>query len=208
MFAGGASEYGLTTIGDPGMAPGLDATLGLLEIPQSTLVTGAFLGAGLLVLLTPLVVRWLRKLPRTPLAPPSVQSRTESLSRLARDRESLEALMKEVRDLTKLCAQQIDSRVERLEKLLAQADERLGRLEAGVRRESPLVETRHATPSRAVKPSARPQSGAASAPEFLPDPVARQVYELADQGRTPVEIAGSLEEHVGKVELILALRGV
>jgi hypothetical protein len=39
------------------------------------------------------------------------------------------------------------------------------------------------------------------------DPVTRRVYGLADQGLTPVEIAGRLEEQVGKVELILALRG-
>ena len=38
------------------------------------------------------------------------------------------------------------------------------------------------------------------------DPLAEQIYELADAGRTPVEIAQDLDEQVGKVELILALR--
>lgn len=38
------------------------------------------------------------------------------------------------------------------------------------------------------------------------DPVADRVYELADSGRSAVEIAGALQEHTGKVELILALR--
>jgi hypothetical protein len=32
------------------------------------------------------------------------------------------------------------------------------------------------------------------------------VYELADGGRDPVEIARALDEQIGKVELILALR--
>jgi uncharacterized membrane-anchored protein YhcB (DUF1043 family) len=38
------------------------------------------------------------------------------------------------------------------------------------------------------------------------DPLALQVYALADSGRTPVGIARDLNEQVGKVELILALR--
>jgi uncharacterized membrane-anchored protein YhcB (DUF1043 family) len=38
------------------------------------------------------------------------------------------------------------------------------------------------------------------------DPLTLQVYALADSGRTPVAIARDLNEQVGKVELILALR--
>ena len=39
------------------------------------------------------------------------------------------------------------------------------------------------------------------------DPLAASVYELADAGVDPIAIARQLNEHVGKVELILALRG-
>lgn len=38
------------------------------------------------------------------------------------------------------------------------------------------------------------------------DPLTANVYELADRGRTNIEIAQYLDEQVGKVELILALR--
>jgi hypothetical protein len=38
------------------------------------------------------------------------------------------------------------------------------------------------------------------------DPLARRVYELADGGMDAVAIARQLNEHVGKVELMLALR--
>jgi hypothetical protein len=38
------------------------------------------------------------------------------------------------------------------------------------------------------------------------DPVAEDVYRLADGGKSSVEIAKELGEHTGKVELILALR--
>lgn len=212
LFAGGASEYRLTTIALLGAAtPALRPNAGSLEIlalSQTTLLTAALFGAGIAVLVVPLLVRWLKRRPGVGLAPPSVHARVDALSRLARDRESLETLMKDVRELTRLCAQQLDSRAERIEKLLAQADERIQRLEApaGVRREAPLVESKPAVPSRA-RPGARTGFSGDTGSEHSQDPLARQVYELADQGRTPVEIAGSLEEHVGKVELILALRG-
>jgi len=42
--------------------------------------------------------------------------------------------------------------------------------------------------------------------ESMIDPLSASVYELADRGRTPVQIAQYLDEQVGKVELILALR--
>ncbi len=38
------------------------------------------------------------------------------------------------------------------------------------------------------------------------DPLSASVYELADRGRTPVQIAQYLDEQVGKIELIIALR--
>lgn len=213
MFAGGASEYRLTSIAALGdaPAPGLSdhVALSSLGMSQTDLVTMFFVCAGLAILAMPMALRWVRKLRQSPSAPPSVQSRADALSRVARDRESLETLMKDVRELTRLCAQQLDSRAERIEKLLEQADERIRRLEAasGTGREAPLVETKPASPTRTTKSASRLDSTRSSPPEFPQDPLARQVYELADQGRSPVEIAGSLEEHVGKVELILALRG-
>ncbi len=48
--------------------------------------------------------------------------------------------------------------------------------------------------------------GPASRPVAPSDPLAMQIYELADQGHSPVGIAQQLDEQVGKVELILALR--
>jgi hypothetical protein len=38
------------------------------------------------------------------------------------------------------------------------------------------------------------------------DPLHRKVYDLADQGLTPVDIARRIEKPTGQVELILALR--
>jgi hypothetical protein len=43
-------------------------------------------------------------------------------------------------------------------------------------------------------------------PETTLDPLTRRVYELSDAGHNPVDIARALDEQIGKVELILALR--
>lgn len=55
--------------------------------------------------------------------------------------------------------------------------------------------------SRAAPP---PRSDPAH--EFPADPLAASVYKLADAGHESVEIAKKLNEEIGKVELILALR--
>lgn len=58
--------------------------------------------------------------------------------------------------------------------------------------------------------SARPKPAPPQAPpqrlEPEGDPVVRQIYQLADEGMGSLEIARKLNQHRGKVELILALR--
>jgi hypothetical protein len=98
---------------------------------------------------------------------------------------------------------QLDNKAERLELLIRQADERIARFSEAV------PAGRHTTgePPPGQEPTATPQSpppGAGEPPRS--DPLTRAVYELADAGRSPVEIAQQLDEQVGKVELILALR--
>lgn len=56
--------------------------------------------------------------------------------------------------------------------------------------------------SAAAQSSTPTQPGPAAGLE----PLASQIYQLADRGMTPREIAQSLQQHPGKVELILALR--
>lgn len=81
----------------------------------------------------------------------------------------------------------LDNKAERIEQLLAEADERIAMLRA-------LNE---------------PINSAGGRDSFAPptDPLAKSVYELADAGRSSIEIARELDEQVGKVDLILALRG-
>ncbi len=51
-------------------------------------------------------------------------------------------------------------------------------------------------------------TGVATRTTELDDPVARSIYRLADQGASAMDISRKLNEHLGKVELILALRQV
>lgn len=104
------------------------------------------------------------------------------------------------RELEELCvrvADELDRRAERLEKLIAEADAKLARLErltAGAVTHDPL----------AVLAETKPR--AAAPPLHDGDPLAGEVYRLADSGLPPVQIAQKLGQHTGKVELILALR--
>lgn len=97
-------------------------------------------------------------------------------------------------DTARRLSAQLDNKARRLEVLIRQADERLAALS-------------DATGNRAasVRPDEAPDTPAPPAAPRL-DPLTRSVYEHADTGMTALEIAQQLDEQVGKVELILALR--
>lgn len=125
-------------------------------------------------------------------------------------------------DAQRLMAQ-LDNKAARLEQLIADADDRMQRLA----RSSPSREstTPAAPPLRveSIRPPAAPLEKQTIAPRASRqnnvsssqtdqfhgaiDPLMRAVYDLADDGRRPIEIARELDEQVGKIELILALRG-
>lgn len=126
----------------------------------------------------------------------------------------------------------LDTRCKTLEVLLRQADERIRQLEdalddrvgasIGPTRAALSEWPRHASTETRIPappPTAGEEQPAAERPSVevaafgaayfggTLDPLTANVYELADRGRTPLEIARNLDEQVGKVELILALRG-
>lgn len=107
------------------------------------------------------------------------------------------AIARELNELCTRVADELDRRAERLEKLIAEADAKLARLErltAGAVAPDPL----------AVLAESKPR--VAAAPMHDGDPLAGEVYRLADSGLPPVQIAQKLGQHTGKIELILALR--
>ena len=93
----------------------------------------------------------------------------------------------------------LDDKEKKLDQLLIQTEKHLRRLQA-------------CEPKAAARPPAqkvRPPVVAIEPKLVRPadrDPLSSAVYRLADSGRAPLDIARELDEQVGKVELILALR--
>jgi len=116
---------------------------------------------------------------------------------LAGQREVEKQMTELIVELEKMARQmtaQLDTRSAKLEILIRDADERIAALQSAS--SSP-------TPSTAL-------SVARAVPNFredLPDPRHSEVYELAESGQSPHQIAQRLGRPYGEVELILALRG-
>lgn len=112
-------------------------------------------------------------------------------------RNELEALMVDINRMARDLGGQLDAKIIRIEKANQEADERIAQLQA--------LRDELANPSAINQPHAdqlvTPQASAENA-----DPLTQQVYALADEGKGPQTIAQQLDEHVGKIELILALR--
>lgn len=93
---------------------------------------------------------------------------------------------------------------ESLRRLVAEADGLAARLERLLADAQAAIE-RLDRAAPAGDPPRRRASGLPPADAPL-DAATLRIYELADAGRTPVEIARALGQHTGQVELILALR--
>jgi hypothetical protein len=127
-------------------------------------------------------------------------------------------LLVELSEMARRITAQLDSRAAKLELLIKEADEKIAALKA--------VEQTRTEPT--PKPSFQPNSPPKSSERFQsmrivsppldddedtptlnlepPDPRYEQVYMLADQGRSAIEIAKKLGRPSGEIELILALR--
>lgn len=102
----------------------------------------------------------------------------------------------------------LDEKMAKLEELLVLAEQRLvliDRATAATTRQQTEISVLRNSLAAAVE--AKPEEARQSAP-IEPDPATKAIYQLADLGRPPVEIARELNEQVGKVELVLALRAM
>lgn len=120
----------------------------------------------------------------------------------------LEELMVEVEALTRRFGVQLDAKARRLETLLTQADERIEELRTLQGQPSRYAEDMDSDNERPDEPQQAPSSIRPAVQPLVEDPLATSVYNLADSGMDAHTIAMQLDEHVGKVELILALRKV
>lgn len=163
-----------------------------------------------IVLLTWVMMRlqW-RRQRRSPDDEPVAEMRETIADRQA-DMERAAEVGEIVRDLSA----RLETRAARLEALLDRADERIEQLEARLAAgavsgsvaasEQPAL-TMQASQREAGDPWSDTQERPAT-PRQSEDPLHQEVYELADGGQTPLDIARRLDQQVGTIELILALR--
>jgi len=189
----------------------------------------AFLFSGAIVLATVVIMNMRR---RRPLDGSPKQYRREIDSAVTQStavKRDMEQLLVELEKLSRHINAQIDTKFAKLEQSIADADKRISALRIlidevkRVRCETDLAggtgESSSGRSSRTTgaQPTDDTQAGASSTTEAPPPQecgVARRsderyhrIYELADDGRTPVQIAQELGQTVGEVELILNLRG-
>lgn len=123
-------------------------------------------------------------------------------------RGDLETLMVEIEELARRFGAQLDAKTVELERLLGEADQRIKQLQQMGGQPQPKTDG-SSVPVQDAEPAASNLRfpGSQGTDQTQPDdPLARSVYDLADQGLGPHDIAQKLDELVGKIELILALR--
>lgn len=167
---------------------------------------GGFLMAGGIVVITFILMARLRRGKHR--TAPSTASPSEQIAAIrarAGDRNSIEAYKADAHDFTRRMAAVLDNKAERLEQLIADADERLAALHGAEQTDAgphrfPGQQTGHAPPH------ADNNTGRSNRPAQSTDPLHDKIYLLADTGLDPVAIARETGQPTGQVELILALR--
>ncbi len=151
---------------------------------------------------------------------PSARELMDKIKQAPHRRDDADATTARMLETAQRLAAQLDNKAERLEQLIARADERVAALDARVGRlsEPPWAAQRAAPPAQSSGRVPDPPPGPlpemeggrsdsrASETRAPGDPLTLTIYELTDTGRSPLEIAKALDEQIGKVELILALR--
>lgn len=101
--------------------------------------------------------------------------------------------------LTRELIDELETRAERLERLIERAETTITELRAS--------EQRAAARPAPVIAEAKLKNLPQSEPSIFTDPMHREVCAMADDGLSPVDIARRLQMPTGQVELILNLRG-
>jgi len=139
-----------------------------------------------------------------PKNPPRKERNDDFVARQA-IKDDMQALLVELQDLSRKINAQIDTRFAKLEAAIADADRRIEALQRLSRaaRGEPVVDVTIGNEAPGGSPPDPPPASAAPA-----HPPIRHaaVYDLADTGKSPVEIAQALGRTPGEIELILALR--
>ena len=159
--------------------------------PGGGIVQAVVMVAGIVIVGVFIVASIRGKIARRRAAVLPPRERLETIRKEAAARADSHAIEAHLLDTAQRLAAQLDAKAERLEQLLAEADERLASYEARL---------------DAAGHQSNGHADAERGPAIPADPLATAVYRLADEGRDPIAIARELDEQTGKVELILALR--
>jgi hypothetical protein len=171
----------------------------------------AVVALGVVTVLYVAVIRPMRKGKRKdPLDRPPAHL---SLAQQRAVEREMSSLLLEYEEMLRRMTAQLETRAAKLEALIGQADERLARLDS-VRHNQLASAPHRAPPAKTAAAAGLPESDASQAPDepasddsgILENSPHGPVYELADQGRTPRQIAQQLNRPYGEIELILALR--
>ncbi len=165
-----------------------------------------------ILLITMSMMMGIRKKRRRPGVSNSARDTVDELRQRQAVRGDLDQLMTEVEQLAKRFGAQLDAKTAHMERLIEEANEKIAELKQLQQTQRNVDALRPPeTPEAPQASSLKPQDSSAPKPQAFepPDPDAdlkARVCELSDMGNDPIEIAKQLDEHVGKVELILALR--
>jgi len=177
-----------------------------VTIAQGNELLAGVLMAGAALLVIVVVVSNLRRRSQRDAATQGYTPR-DKVERIRSDfgaREQVREAVVELHDMVRRVSAQLDAKSRQLEALIEEADRKLielRRATGGDESDSPAPQS--APPLTKVD---EPADAPADVPAPREDRLTRKVYEMTDAGCDPVQIAKELDEQIGKVELILALR--
>ena len=169
------------------------------------IAAGCLIAAGLILLLIVVYLRdrQERIKPRT-----QPETRDRSTSVLASSAEDVGRLMDQLNELASRIDRRIESRLEELRRLLAEADKRIAEARLGRERERTTSEG-----PQPAEPTGAQEAPASEASGQLPERTASEavslqrekILSLKTQGLSAIEIARRMGMDVGEVELVLNL---
>lgn len=174
--------------------------------------TDLILVVGLGLLLLVLAGSWIaRRKPGGGGAPPGGEGTPEERQQRRKEFDAMHRdlgkAMTEIETLARRLGDDLEAKTARIEALMKEADDRIATLQRLQSGANDATDETPSPPAAAImnRPTSDPDPEPASEND-APDPLSREVYKLADAGHTSMEIARKLNEQIGKIELILALR--
>lgn len=140
-----------------------------------------------------------------------------SMARQRSVEREMSNLLVELSEMARQVTAQLDTRATKLELLMKEADEKIEALQrlqgsapapppSSIGASSPSLRHSHAERDALMQPLDASPAATPALAEPAVDPRHAEIYALADEGRSPRDIATRLGRPSGEIELILALR--